>query len=339
MAPHVGKYVHKSLEMTRPTRLIKRCVDRPNIYFHRVGIRNASVFSDLDWLIPKNLVDSQVIPKTMVFIDSLPGACAMVDHLIARVKKEWSGDCPPHRDLVCDFSTALSMERREQILTSFRDGNNRLLVCTEACGMGLDIGDVVRVIQWKATKLLNLATFFQRAGRAGRINSNQTVAILYHQESLRDLQGIYEVFKSDINGPEGAEMLSTIRTFDFGSDDAANIRHGKNSTKNILKNQGIQMGRQIEHVTDDIEGPDARKAICRGILSYIGTQGCMRSILLKYLDSSVHSERLANRCCCSCTLTGNYELDFDIQQLLPSTGDEDGEGDQYLESSSITKPQ
>ena len=261
MGPHVGKYVHKSLEMTKPTRLIKRCVDRPNIYFHHIGIRNASVFSDLDWLVPKGIWDGQVIPKTMVFVDSLPGACAIVDHLIARVKKEWKGERLPHRDLICDFSTALSVERREQILTSFQEGNNRLLVCTEACGMGLDIGDVVRVIQWKATKLLNLATFFQRAGRAGRISTNQTVAILYPQESLGNLHGGYRIFTKDIDGPAGSELLSAIRTFDFGSDEAAAIRRGKNSTKNILKNQGIQM----EHVTDDTEGPDARKVTYSGI--------------------------------------------------------------------------
>ena len=130
MGPHVAKYVHKSLEMTRPTRLIEQCIDRPNIYFHRIAIQNASVFSELDCLVPKNICDAQIIPKTMVFIDSLPGACAMVDHLIAILKKEWRGERPPHRDLVCDFSTVLSMERREQILTSFREGNNRLLVCT-----------------------------------------------------------------------------------------------------------------------------------------------------------------------------------------------------------------
>lgn len=318
MGPHVAKYVHKSLEMTQPTRLIKRCIDRSNIYFHRVAIRNASVFSDLDWLVPKNVDDSHIIPKTMVFIDSLPGACAMVDHLIALLKKEWKGEMAPHRDLICDFSTALSMERREQILESFRDGNNRLLVCTEACGMGLDIGDVVRVIQWKATKLLNLATFFQRAGRAGRSGANQTVAILYHQESLGNLEGNYEVFRSDIDGPRGPELLSSIRKFDFGSDDAAAIRRGKSSTKNILKNQGIQMRTQIEHVADDTEGPDARKVICRGILSYIGTKGCMRSILLKYFDSSFHADRLTSRCCYSCTVTSNQELDSEIQKLLPT---------------------
>ena len=334
MGPHVGKYIHKSLQMTKPTRLIKRCVDRPNIYFHRIGIRNASVFSELDWLVPKGICDAQVIPKTIVFIDSLPGVCAMVDYLIARLKQEWTGERPPHRDLICDFSTALSLERREQILASFQEGHNRLLVCTEACGMGLDIGDVLRVIQWKATKLLNLATFFQRAGRAGRISSNRTVAILYHQESLGNLQGAYEIFKRDIDGPAGSELLAAIRTFDFGSDEAAAVRRGKNSTKNILKNQGIQM----EHGADDAEGPDACKVICRGILSYIGTQGCMRSILLKYFDSPYHSERVASRCCFSCSTTGNYELEHDIQQLLPSRDPTNDSNDDHSDDNAEELP-
>ena len=93
----------------------------------------------------------------------------------------------------------------------------------------------------------------------GCISFNHTVAILYHQESLGNLQGVYEIFKRDIDGPAGLELLAAIRTLDFGLDEAAVVRRGKNSTKNILKNQGIQM----EHVADDAEGPDARKVMPR----------------------------------------------------------------------------
>ena len=110
--------------------------------------------------------------------------------------------------------------------------------------MGIDIRDVQRVIQWRATSILNLASYFQRAGRAGRDPSCNGVAILFHQASLNQMDGEYELFHQDIEGPRGVEMLKKIRGFDKGIDDAVLARRGKNSLKNILLNRGIEADRK-----------------------------------------------------------------------------------------------
>ena len=142
MAPHVAKYVHKSLEMHRGARLIKRSINRDNIYFHREQITNASVFGDLDWIIPKAIQDISQIPKTMIFVDSLPGVCALTDYLIPRLNQQWRGHESLPTDCICDFSATLSTERREQVRELLKGNTCKIIISTEACGMGMDIGDI-----------------------------------------------------------------------------------------------------------------------------------------------------------------------------------------------------
>ena len=48
----------------------------------------------------------------------------------------------PPQDVVADYTTILSDERRVQVLAKFREGSCRVIVCTDAAGMGIDIRDV-----------------------------------------------------------------------------------------------------------------------------------------------------------------------------------------------------
>src|SRR5579859_2445388 len=54
-------------------------------------------------------------------------------------------------------------------------GQTRILVCTDVCGMGLNITCVLRVFQWKVLEVLCLKTLNQREGRGGRDPSTQAV--------------------------------------------------------------------------------------------------------------------------------------------------------------------
>ena len=54
-------------------------------------------------------------------------------------------------------------------------GQTRILVCTDMCGMGLNITCVLRVFQWKVLEVLCLKTLNQREGRGGRDPSTQAV--------------------------------------------------------------------------------------------------------------------------------------------------------------------
>ena len=279
--PHVASYVHKSLELMTGAQLIRRTIDRPNIYFSRRQITNQSSFVDLDFITPNYACDIRLIPKTMIFVDSRPAVCVLTDYLIGRLILAWGRSGPPPEDVVADYSTILSEERRSEVLERFRSGSCRVIVCTDAAGMGIDIRDVKRVIQWKVTSILNLSSYFQRAGRAGRDPLCNSVAILFYQASLGQLgnEKEYELFGDDIEGPRSIEILKRIRAFDRGVDDAAVARRGKSTLKNCLLNRGME-----PTARESTGESDPRRLICRGLLTQIATTGCMRACFLRYFD-------------------------------------------------------
>lgn len=59
------------------------------------------------------------------------------------------------------------------------NGDTRILICTDAAGMGINIPDIKRVIQWKIFDLLTLATLVQRIGRAGRDTGILAVTVVF----------------------------------------------------------------------------------------------------------------------------------------------------------------
>lgn len=144
LSPHVLRFVQKSLVMNEPTRLLKRSIDRPNIKLVCMPIAHSIASrKDLMFLVPvtSSTFDARKIPKTMLFMDSRAIVCDTATQLITRLPLQ-------HRnsDVICDYSTALSEPRRAQIMQKFKAGVCRILICTEAAGMGIDVPDVQRVI-------------------------------------------------------------------------------------------------------------------------------------------------------------------------------------------------
>ena len=53
-------------------------------------------------------------------------------------------------------------------MADLKSGRIRILVCTDACGMGVHCAIILRVVQWKLTERLKVDNLYQRIGRAGR---------------------------------------------------------------------------------------------------------------------------------------------------------------------------
>ncbi|KAJ7905931.1 hypothetical protein B0H13DRAFT_1568397, partial [Mycena leptocephala] len=54
---------------------------------------------------------------------------------------------------------------RKKAMSLFKEGHVRILVCTDAAGMGCNIPDIDVVVQWKLPASMSI--FIQRAGKAG----------------------------------------------------------------------------------------------------------------------------------------------------------------------------
>lgn len=145
LSPNVLRYAQTVLRMNQPTGLIKRSINRPNIYLICSAIQHTVTSRrDLEFLVPLQMSREQIraMPKTIIFMDSRLLVCNTTTALIVRLPLEFRG-----ADVICNYSTALSEIRRKEVMERFITGECRILVCTEAAGMGVDVPDVVRVIQ------------------------------------------------------------------------------------------------------------------------------------------------------------------------------------------------
>lgn len=74
------------------------------------------------------------------------------------------------------YHAGCSVPHRQQALESFTTMSEVLMVATKAFGMGIDIGDIERVIHWQMPE--SLSAYVQEVGRAGRNRQIQASAVL-----------------------------------------------------------------------------------------------------------------------------------------------------------------
>ena len=75
--------------------------------------------------------------------------------------------------------TPSSVKKHIQENISVREGHTRVLVCTIAFGMGVDMKGVCRVIHFGPSK--NIKNYVQECGRAGREGQQSTCLLLYNE--------------------------------------------------------------------------------------------------------------------------------------------------------------
>ena len=61
----------------------------------------------------------------------------------------------------------VTWDQQSKNLAAFGSGAARILLCTDAAGLGVDIPDVKIIVQWKVARQYSLADLIQRVGRAG----------------------------------------------------------------------------------------------------------------------------------------------------------------------------
>ena len=89
-----------------------------------------NTYRDLDFLIPEGTDDSKKIKKTFIYADNLTVAQDIEDRLYERCKEDirYTGFIRP-------YSAGMPTSYREDVMTLFRRGDVRILICTDAAGM------------------------------------------------------------------------------------------------------------------------------------------------------------------------------------------------------------
>ncbi|OSC97242.1 P-loop containing nucleoside triphosphate hydrolase protein [Trametes coccinea BRFM310] len=149
--------------------------DRRNIKLTVGFIQNSSDYGALDKLLcVEEIFFPSDMPKTLIFVNTRDDAQRIWRHVRQRLQSHLF-------DIVDYLHAPRTQSAQIDCMRRFNDGSLRCLVATDAVGMGADIPDIERIIQFGAPP--SLTSWVQRAGRAGRSPDLQAEAILLIEKS------------------------------------------------------------------------------------------------------------------------------------------------------------
>ena len=147
----------------------------------------------------------------MIFVSSRKGAEELADFLIGH---GWS----------CKyFHAGLEPHEKKDIQDAFKGGELKIIVATNAFGMGVDKPDIRLVIH--ADIPGSLENYLQEAGRAGRDQGQARCVLLYDAQdienqfgmcegsklTLRDIQQILRKLRKESDRRKGSRLVITGR--------------------------------------------------------------------------------------------------------------------------------
>ncbi|KAL9935119.1 hypothetical protein V8E36_006195 [Tilletia maclaganii] len=153
-------------------------VERANVAYALLPLSSpVCTYEDLLRLFPSTIVHPQDIPKTLIYMPTRASTYEVAQQLQDR----FAALGPSFRDAVRPFTSLSSASyKSDTLLRAFcAGGPTRVLVATEAAGLGLDIPDIARVVQYTLPhSLLDPAQHF---GREMRSKDKPALAILLAQ--------------------------------------------------------------------------------------------------------------------------------------------------------------
>ncbi|KAG9123823.1 hypothetical protein FRC07_013843 [Ceratobasidium sp. 392] len=200
---------------------------------------------DLAFLIPFLTFHPLDIPVTMVYADSIEVGQRIVRFLTSLL--------PPHLQnagIIRPYNARLTHEYRALAMKGLREGNIRVLVCTDAAGMGCDLSNIERVVQWR---VVGLSALIQRWGRSGR-SGEKALGILLYEPSAE---------KVNPTRPGSQTLQSTQNP-------------GKSTKKRQQRSALLKGGFRSEIAGAEPELQDDSPG--EGVYALIQTNGCRRRI-------------------------------------------------------------
>ncbi|XP_065884181.1 ATP-dependent DNA helicase RecQ-like isoform X2 [Dysidea avara] len=194
---------------------------RPNIKFI---VKPSIDLNDLAAIVSAELVELRTnTPKTVLFCRSHLQCVKLLVELKKLLKDKITE--PPgmpvtniHYRLIDNFTSGSKTEAREVILQEFckRDTSLRLIIATNAFGLGFDCADITRIIHWGSPNTLE--ELAQQTGRAGRDGSHSE-AILYKKSGKHTSRAM----KTYVGNVSVCRRKLLFQGFLFGSDNSCSI--------------------------------------------------------------------------------------------------------------------
>ncbi|KAI1783590.1 P-loop containing nucleoside triphosphate hydrolase protein [Ganoderma leucocontextum] len=169
---HILDDIRVKLALSLAARKICMTNARPNVALSVRPMRHSDESkADLRFVIPADATTPQDIPVTLVYCNTRLTCEDIVDRLRGWLRK--AGLSP---DASAFYHAKIGNKRKRDLEEKLSKGDVRILVCTDAVGMGCDMRNIERVVLWGVPP--SFCALVQRAGRAARDLSKLGEAIL-----------------------------------------------------------------------------------------------------------------------------------------------------------------
>ncbi|KAH9914558.1 P-loop containing nucleoside triphosphate hydrolase protein [Fomitopsis serialis] len=197
LTARVRRDLHNKLHFPKTgSQFVNAGNDRPNVSIVvRACEHPQNTLADLDFVLPEKIETANDIPKTYLYVDNIDTGNDIIDHLGTLLRQR--NPALYELGVIRPFNATMSAGYRTHAMAAFRNNHEyssadvtadnlkigpiRILVCTDAAGMGCNVPDVDVVVQWKLPA--TLSNFIQRAGRAARARNRTGIAILLVERS------------------------------------------------------------------------------------------------------------------------------------------------------------
>lgn len=169
--PTVLDDIAKNLELKTPERLVHGFY-RPNLFYQVAACDN----------------DQEKSQMLLQSIKQTPTGRVIVYCGTRKITEELAGFLQDRVEQVGFYHAGLSQNERTQMQSDYASGKLRILVATNAFGMGIDQPDVRLVVHFQMPA--NIDSLYQEMGRAGRDEKPSTCLLLYAKKD-KGLQSFF----------------------------------------------------------------------------------------------------------------------------------------------------
>ena len=185
LTPNFAAYVHRVCRLNYQAVSIDTSIRRDNINLVVARMEGDSIEPLINSILGKDSVRALTdIRKTLIFHDGVNKGIDIANELIARLPSSMEG--VDSSVTIANYFGDLDALSKTTILQNVRSGSTRVVICTDAFGLGIDVEDIEVVIQWGVSEKLIGSTLAQRIGRAARDPQRMGVAVVYVQSFILD---------------------------------------------------------------------------------------------------------------------------------------------------------